>query len=59
MLCFPARGAGDHSFATALLDVGANGSAVVAFVAERLLRIAADRDRTALVQSGAQAVIIS
>jgi hypothetical protein len=42
MLYFPARGAGDHSFATALLDVATNGSAVVAFVAERLLRIAVD-----------------
>ena|ERR1700678_1506423 len=42
MLYFPARYAGDHSLATASLDVAANGVAVVAFVAEHLLRIAVD-----------------
>ena len=42
MLYLSRRGAGDHGLAIALLDVVANGFAVVALVAEHLLGIAVD-----------------
>ena len=42
MLYFPARQAWDHGRAPALLDVLANGFAVVSLVAEHLLGIAVD-----------------
>src|SRR5207342_3412849 len=42
MLYLSGCDAGDHGFTTALLDVLANGFAVVAFVAEHLFGIAVD-----------------
>jgi hypothetical protein len=42
MLYFPGRGAGDFSFTTALLNLVANGLAVVALVTEHLVGITVD-----------------